>query len=99
MKRNKLGFLLFFIILFGYSFNLAWAKWYIEVVVPPSGLVSYESSLVIDTNDYPHIAFSAPWGLKYGSWNGTSWSIESVSASKYGYSISLGLDTNNYPHI
>ncbi len=67
-----------------------------------SGDSAESSSIAVDSEGNPHIAYniqSLTTGsyLKYASWNGTSWSIETPSIT--GHWPSLGLDANGTPHI
>jgi len=60
------------------------------------------SSLELDSNGYPHISYcdTGNGDLKYASWTGSSWNIETVdSAGDVGYTTSLALDSNENPHI
>ncbi|MFC2051037.1 hypothetical protein ACFLTN_07705, partial [Chloroflexota bacterium] len=79
--------------------------WEIEEV--ESGAVGWCTSLAVDNvTGYPHISYSdhSIWehvALKYASYNGTAWNIQTVddSADKVGDYTSLALDDSGYPHI
>ena len=75
--------------------------WLIETV-DASLDVGCDSSIAMDSDDHPHIAYyDRHWeNLKYAQWTGTSWSIETVHASAYvdDYS-SLALDSLDNAHI
>jgi hypothetical protein len=67
------------------------------------------SSIVVDSNDNPHIAYYGRMSLHYASWDGTKWNIETVesggkkapdgSYNATGWWVSLKLDSNDNPHI
>lgn len=62
------------------------------------------SSLTLDSNGYPHIAYnSKPWEqdhrLKYVHWDGSDWQIETVDTLEYLPIISLTLEANDKPCI
>jgi hypothetical protein len=65
------------------------------------GSVSY-SALAFDSQNNPHVAFSVytmanrESTLKYASWTGTAWSIQTVD---YGSGGVLALDSSGNPHI
>jgi len=59
------------------------------------------TSICLDSNDYPHIAYAKPPNMvNYASWNGTIWNIETIYTGNgiYG-SVGLILDSNDNPHI
>jgi hypothetical protein len=75
--------------------------WTIEIV-DTDGLVGVHTSMKLDSNGYPHIAYyDQTWGrLKYARWNGTAWTIEVVDDDgDVGAECSLALDSKNHPHI
>ncbi|UCD91814.1 MAG: PKD domain-containing protein, partial [Methanobacteriota archaeon] len=59
------------------------------------------SSLVLDQNNYPRIAYTGePDTIRYAAWNGTSWETQQVEY--FGGNngpTSLALDSNDYPHL
>jgi len=63
--------------------------------------VGMYSSLALASDDSARIAYYDDGGvdLKYAQWNGATWDIETVDASKAGTYVSLALDSNDYPHI
>lgn len=70
--------------------------------VDSTGNVGKSSSIVIDSNNYPHISYQdyTNQDLKYTKWNGSAWSIETIdSTGNVGAETSIALDSNNYPHI
>jgi hypothetical protein len=77
------------------------ASWSIETV-DSSGVVGGYTSIVLDSNNRPHISYfdDTNGDLKYAKWTGSSWSIETVDSSgDVGYDTSIALDSNNRPHI
>ena len=79
-------------------------------VVDNNGSVGY-SALAFDSKNNPHIAYTVPdniyptsiFTLKYASWSGTSWRIQTVDTVNasilYFARSSLALDSAGYPHI
>lgn len=65
------------------------------------------SSIALDGNNYPHIAYcnETQFALKYARWTGISWSTATVERNEGSYTLatgfypSIGLDRNNNPHI
>ncbi len=61
------------------------------------------TSLSLDSNYYPHIAYTIHGGdmdLRYAKWNGSAWNIEVVDyAGNVGAFPSLAIDGNDYAHI
>ncbi len=86
--------------------NLKFAKfngtdWKIETV-DTDGLVGITSSMKLDSQGHPHIAYydETRGRLKYAKWNGTEWSIEVVDEEDdVGMECSLALDSKDRPHI
>ena len=75
--------------------------WSIETV-DSTGDVGMFTSIVLDSNGYPHISYLdiTNEDLKYAKWTGSVWSIDTVdSAGDVGYGNSIELDSNGYPHI
>lgn len=66
-----------------------------------------QGSLALDSAGNPHVAYTTDYGssanpvsLKYASWTGTNWSIQTVGTFKGIYNrIYLALDSNNNPQI
>jgi len=75
------------------------STWTTEIADPGTDCGRY-ASLAIDSSDRPHIAYicgSANLEVRYASWDGTQWVIESIA---FGVdSVSLALDSKNRPHI
>ncbi|MEW6686847.1 MAG: FlgD immunoglobulin-like domain containing protein [Candidatus Edwardsbacteria bacterium] len=76
--------------------------WNIEVI-DSIGDASYSrSSLVLDTLNYPHIAYHyyPTMDLKYATWTGTEWNIQFVdTVGDVGWEPSIVLDKDEFPHI
>jgi len=89
--------------------NIKYAKWdgsswSIQTVASSGGYGVVETSIKVDTNNNPHIAFtystSTDCDLKYARWTGTSWDVQTVDSVGYvGADPSLALDKSNNPHI
>ncbi len=75
-------------------------EWHIHFV-DTGDIVGEFASIDLDTLDYPHIAYhdSMENSVKYASWNGTTWVIETVDSGIGGYHVSLVLDSNDDPHV
>jgi len=61
-----------------------------------------DTSMVLDSNDFPRIAFRQGRLLKYAVYDGTQWTMEDVAEVAEGrrpYNISLALDSMERPHI
>ncbi|MFQ6061381.1 MAG: hypothetical protein ACE5KV_08865, partial [Thermoplasmata archaeon] len=75
--------------------------WSIEVV-DSSVLVWWETSLALDSSDYPHTSYfdNDNYDLRYAHWNGSGWEIEVLDSNGVvGYDSSLDLDSQGRPHI
>lgn len=101
-------FILVFIFFIGNSYIKA--EWLTQTLDFTGVMASYwNTSIVIDTNNYPRIVYCdysqyiSGWfigSLKYAKWDGTSWKIQTVdSTGDVGYTTSIILDSNNNPHI
>jgi hypothetical protein len=76
-------------------------SWHIESV-DTAGDVGYDTSIALDSSDYPHISYfdNTNRDLKYAYSTGSAWSIISVDTTgDVGYFTSIALDSSNYPHI
>jgi hypothetical protein len=75
------------------------SAWSIETV---SSNPAWNISLVLDSANHPHIAYSDGWypnsGIKYARKPEDEWHIQSVAATS-AQSVSLQLDGNDRPHI
>lgn len=74
--------------------------WDIQTV-PIEGNGGHWSSIAIDSENNPHISFW-DWGsasLKYASYDGATWNIETVDSGGVGKYSSLALDSKDNPHI
>lgn len=103
MRKLKRVLVLTAFVLLVLSFNLNAEDWHIETVESQSDVGSF-SSIVLDSNDYPHISYhewsppSGNDGLRYARWDGCSWQIEEVVELGGSWS-SIELDTSENPHI
>jgi len=78
------------------------ATGWITETVDSGGDVGGITSLAIDRQDHPHIAYydATHRGIKYARWTGTQWQIFVVdTAVGDGLPISLGLDAQDLPRI
>jgi hypothetical protein len=74
-------------------------NWVIKSVeVPEKYSVIKSPSIALDSKDNPHISYCYDNDfLKYASWSGSSWNIQTIDGSAL--SPSLALDSKGYPHI
>lgn len=88
-------YLISLFLIFTYFSTCLYAAWEIQTVNGTSG---GNSSMVLDSNNYPHIAYSGSIddSIEYAKWAGSSWSIQTVGSAEC---PSIALDTNNFPHI
>ena len=78
--------------------------WHVEMVpTGSSGYVSYDVSMALDANAYPHITFVEEISnneLKYVYQDGSGWHVETVDATAgAGANNSLALDAAGQPHV
>ena len=79
-------------------------NWDIQTIDTGSGITNGNltiTSLAIDTDDHPHIAYSKPPNnLHYAYWEGEQWiyHTECEMDGIYG-SVGIALDSDNHPHI
>jgi hypothetical protein len=76
-------------------------KWIIQTIDRDVG---YDTSICIDSRDYPHIAYTAysdnSYELRYVYFNGSKWNIAVVDTGEHNmWDVCLVLDTNDRPHI
>jgi len=95
----------------GHEFKYAkWTglSWSTQTIDSTDGFVpNAPSSIALDENNYPHIAYcnETQFALKYARWTGISWSTATVERNEGSYTLatgfypSIGLDKNNNPHI
>ncbi|MFQ6128076.1 MAG: CARDB domain-containing protein, partial [Thermoplasmata archaeon] len=73
--------------------------WGIEIV-DYDDFTGMSSSLAMDSQDRPHIAYYGKGNLRYAHWNGSNWRIQTVdSNSSVGRYSSISLDSSDYPHV
>jgi hypothetical protein len=73
-------------------------------IVEEIGNVGEHVSLALDSRNYPYPYISyydvTNGNLKYASWDGSEWKIETVDSNgNVGLHTSLALDSDDYPHI
>lgn len=76
--------------------------WTLDTVEVLSGYYPIGTSLVLDSQDHPHLSYHTQTALRYAAWDGGSWQIESIDAVDTGnseYGTSLALDAYGHPHI
>jgi hypothetical protein len=76
--------------------------WSLDTVDVVSGYVPKGTSLVLDTQDHPHLSYHTQTALRYAAWDGAFWQIETIDAvdtGVYEYGTSLALDAYGHPHI
>jgi hypothetical protein len=71
------------------------AAWDMQTVFSNISL-PYSMSLLLDSNDYPHIVTST--GIN-ALWKGTTWDIQTINLTRTYGPISLAIDSNSNPHI
>ena len=75
--------------------------WDIQTV-DDDGWTGWYTSIVLDSDDLPHISYldRANLDLEYASWNGSSWDIQTVdSQNETGFYSSLAFDSSWRPSI
>lgn len=81
--------------------------WQMETV-DTRGLTGLYSSIALDNNDRPHIAFVTQYnrssgvyaGLRYGRWDGIRWQNTTIDEAAYfSPNLELRLDSRGYPHL
>jgi hypothetical protein len=84
------------------------SAWEFQVVDPNVEFQGKWSSIAIDSNNKPHIAYtyysnftrnSNQTSLKYASWIGSTWNIQTIDSSDNLSAISLFLDSNDNPSL
>ena len=64
--------------------------------------VGIDTSIALDSNDYPQISYYNATGgdLKFANWTGSKWNIETIDAGdNVGSYTSIALDSNGGIHI
>jgi hypothetical protein len=56
-------------------------------------------SLVLDSNNNPHLLYGGKEGLKYACWKGSNWTIQTADEEFFNGYGSLALDSSGNPHI
>jgi len=89
--------------------NLKWAYWdnaWYKYIVDAGGnqgsdKVGMYASLVVGSNNYPHIAYYdlTNQALRYARWSGTTWEILTVDNIQAGIFAAIALDPSNYAHF
>ena len=77
-------------------------SWYKQTVDCNGQSVGLETSLALDSSDYPHISYydQGNGNLKYAFWDCSHWNIQTVdSEGNVGRGSSIALDSSDYPHI
>ncbi len=80
------------------------SDWQIEYINTPE-YGARNTSIALDGNDYPHIAYfrttyNYEGYIEYAKWDGNSWQIEVIDyLSYYLNETSLALDSDDHPHI
>jgi len=89
---------LFFILIY---FVSVWAVDWTYESVDGYNIDMIHSSLALDKNGWPHIAYrdNSNGNLKYAYRDSAGWHISTVQTGLNCYWPSLALDTNGYPHI
>ena len=94
-----LGVLLFVLILLEPTYVCAEDTWTSETVLESEWESGY-GSIVLDSNDSPHIVFSCDDYLQYAYWTGSNWNVETVDNKTYCIErSSLAIDSKGNPHI
>ncbi len=75
--------------------------WHDSLIETADSEFAIPTSLALDDEDRPHVAYVTNDGLRYATFNGVSWDIETVDGDNGAGSgsISLALDGDGYPHI
>ncbi|MCW4019040.1 MAG: hypothetical protein NWF00_10255 [Candidatus Bathyarchaeota archaeon] len=78
------------------------SSWTTETVYSPQKEVGLYLSFAMDHNDKPHICFMDHQNhtVNHATWNGPSWTIETVAAFSYGSNTRIiVVDSQDNPHI
>jgi hypothetical protein len=82
------------------SWSASTATWSIHTVDAKGSTSSFGGLLALDSAGNPHVAYVAGNGdVKYASWTGSGWDIQTVATEKFVNNVYLALDSNNNPHI
>lgn len=77
-------------------------QWNIAVVDSSMGSQPMGTSLALNGAGFPRMSYCADGQIRYASWNGSSWTVQTVYSADTGagiYDTSLALDSYGYPHI
>ncbi len=76
-------------------------RWQVEMIDPENYVGSY-ATLVLDSNDYPHIAYldNTNRDIKYAAYDGNDWHIERIASDAWDDNVAaLALGPNGRPQI
>lgn len=82
--------------------GLKYAKWngrYWETQVVVGEVDIQSISMVLDSNDFPHIGYSTRDHVKYAKWTGTDWKIQFVERNVCPSKVSIAVDKNDIPSV
>lgn len=86
--------------------DLKYAQWngteWRTETVDDEEIVGWHSSMVLDSNDNPHICYfdQTNTALKYATWSGTGWLVELVDDDgDVGRECSIDVDSKDQPHV
>ncbi len=81
-------------------------SWTLKVLDPSSGALQMSSSLDLDSNEYPHVAYGhyvneSVTEFRLLSWNGSAWTNQTIDTDPpgSGHPRSLKIDSRDRPHL
>ncbi|MCK4592952.1 hypothetical protein KAU45_00520, partial [bacterium] len=100
---NRMGLLF---VLLALATNAPADEWHFEMA-DESHWVGWKNALVLDENDYPHIAYYDVWGednygFRYAHWDGSEWRVDVLQewgGANFVGGIGIALDSADRPHI